>query len=343
MFDGLLPHVAGAGLLNTARFASLTALPSQQYEEHQGRSDRFPFAYAPTTDHLTGQTDAILKRPATDPLVIHTQTATEYWQRRGSLVHTDTSGHDLPIPDGVRIYLWSSSQHAADPNRQAPERGLCQNLWNVVATTALFRAMLVAMDDWASHDIAPPPSRIPIRADQTLVTIAEWRSQFPQIPGAAQPIAPNRFPLLDFGPQSAQGLVSREPPGVIAEPGYAVRVPAVDADGNDIPGVRAPMVAVPLATYTGWNLRARGHGHGAMHEFSGSTIPFPDSPEERAITADPRRAVAERYPDAAAYTAAIAAAARALVAARLMLDEDIARAEAQAADWGRPQHDVRLE
>ena len=343
VFDGLLPHVSGAGLLNTARFANLTALPSQQYEEHFGRSDRFPFAYAPTTDHLTGKTDAILKRPNTDPLVIHTQTATEYWQRRGSLVHTDTRGNDLPIPDNARIYLWASSQHAADPNRTAPERGLCQNLWNVVGTTALFRAMLAAMDDWASNDIPPPASRIPTRADGTLITIAEWRAQFPVIPGTGTPTAPNRFPLLDFGPESAAGLISKEPPGIVSETGYAVRLPAVDVDGNDIPGVRAPMVAAPLATYTGWNLRARGHGTGAMHEFSGSTLPFPDSAEERAMTSDPRRAVAERYPNAAAYTAAIAADARALVAERFMLEEDIARAEARAANWHAPQHDVGLD
>ena len=78
-------------------------------------------------------------------------------------------------------------------------------------------------------------------------------------------------------------------------PGYPVLVPAVDADGNDLGGVRAPMVEAPLATYTGWNLRARGFGQGAMHEFTGSTIPLPDSPEERAATGDPRRSILERY------------------------------------------------
>ena len=56
----------------------------------------------------------------TDPKVLHTQSATEYWQRRGSLVHTDTRGGDLPQPDNVRVYLWSSSQHFAAPLRDAP-------------------------------------------------------------------------------------------------------------------------------------------------------------------------------------------------------------------------------
>ena len=73
-----------------------------------------------STDHLTGKQDAILKRPDTDPLVIHTQTATEYWVRRGSLVHTDTQGNDLKQPDTVRVYCWSSSQHFANPQHTPP-------------------------------------------------------------------------------------------------------------------------------------------------------------------------------------------------------------------------------
>jgi hypothetical protein len=118
-------------------------------------------------------------------------------------------------------------------------------------------------------------------------------------------------------------------------------VPAVDADGNDVAGVRAPMVAAPLATYTGWNLRARGHGFGAMHTFIGSTVPFAETPDERRMTDDPRASVGERYPDAGAYVAAITAAARALVAAGFMLEEDVSRAAAAAADWGGRRHDLR--
>ena len=124
--------------------------------------------------------------------------------------------------------------------------------------------------------------------------------------------------------------------------GYTVLVPAVDADGNDIAGVRAPMVQAPLGTYSGWNLRARGFGHGAMHEFSGSYIPLPETPEERRMTGDPRRSIIERYPNAEAYVAAITAAARQLVEEGLMLEEDVERAAAAAADWGRPRHDIKL-
>lgn len=344
VFDGVLPHVSGGGLMwLNHRFANAVSPAGQQYEDHYNPADRFPFSYAESTDHLTGKRDAILKRPETDPLVIHTQTATEYWQRKGSLVHTDTRGNDLAQPETVRVYAWASSQHFADPNLKKPARGVCQNPINVVETSMLFRAMLDAMDRWATDGVAPPPSRMPRRSDATLVTMEEWRSQFPRILGCAIPSGPAELPLMDFGPDFERGILAKEPPDVVAGKSYTVLVPAVDADGNDTGGVRAPMVEAPLATYTGWNLRARGFGHGATHTFVGSTIPFPETESERRITGDPRRSIRERYPSQAAYTAAIEAAARRLVEARLMLEEDVERAVALAQSWGRPRHEVSLE
>ena len=342
VFDGILPHVAGAGRMwLNHRFANAVVSGGQQHEDHFNIADSFPFSYAETTDHLTGRTDAILKRPVTDPLVIHTQTSTEYWQRRGSLVHTDTRGNDPPQPPTVRVYFWASSQHFADPIAKPLERGILQNFLNTVATSALFRAMIDAMDRWATSGIAPPDSRIPRRADGSLVAFEEWRRQFPAIPGVAIPHEPNSLPLLDFGPDAEHGLL-QEPPRVVAGKAYPVLVPAVDADGNETAGVRAPMVAAPLGTYSGWNLRTRGYGHGAMHEFSGGYVPFPESSEERRMTGDPRRSVLERYQYVAAYVEAITAAARLLVEEGLMLEEDVERAAAAAADWGRPRHDIKL-
>ena len=146
---------------------------------------------------------------------------------------------------------------------------------------------------------------------------------------------------FDFGEEFDDGILT-EPPTILPGPTYAVFVPAVDADGNDVAGIRAPMVAAPLATYTGWNLRAHGFGQGAMHEFSGSTIPFADSPEERAATGDSRPSILERYANSEAYVAAVQAAAELLVGQKLMLAEDVERAVSAARDWDRPRHDVRL-
>ncbi len=343
VFDGLMPHVAGAGgkWLNQ-RFANAVVAGGQQHEDHYNPADRFPFAYAECTDHNTGRTDAILKRPDTDPLVIHTQTGTEYWQRRGSLVHTDTQGNDLPEPAGVRIYHWSSTQHTADPRQERPRKAVTDHYLNVAQTSMLFRAHLDALDKWATNDEAPPPSRHPKRADGTLVAMEEWRTQFPAIPGATVPREPNQLPHMDFGPDEANGVLGQEPPIVHDERGYTVLVPAVDADGNDIAGVRCPMVQAPLGTYMGWNIRARGFGEGAMHEFSGGYIPLPEDEQVRAATGDPRLSILARHGSPAGYAAAIGRAARELVSQRLMLEEDVDRCVARAAGWSRPLHDVNL-
>ena len=102
------------------------------------------------------------------------------------------------------------------------------------------------------------------------------------------------------------------------------------------------MVEAPLGTCVGWNLRAREVGHGAMHQFTGSYIPLPDTDSEAAMTGDPRASVLARHGNASDYVDAIEAAARRLVEERLMLEEDIERVVAQAQDWSRPLHDVRL-
>jgi hypothetical protein len=343
VFDGVLPHVAGAGRMwLNHRFANAVSMAGQQYEDHYILADRFPFSYAQSTDHLTGKTDAILKRPDTDPYVMHTQSATEYWQRRGSLVHTDTRGNDLEQPANVRVYLWSSSQHSASPLPSAPDKGPGQNFYNIVSTSMIFRALLDAMDAWVTNGTLPPDSRIPLRKDGTLATYQEWREKFPRIPGEMLTAGPAALPLLDHGPDVERGILSKEPPDVLNPNGYAVLIPLTDADGNDVAGIRAPMVQAPLGTYTGWSVRARGFGTRAGYEFNGSYIPFPESPEERQFTEDPRKSILERYSTPEGYVAAIVAAAKGLVAERLMLEEDVPRAAKEAQNWGRPRHVVGL-
>jgi hypothetical protein len=202
--------------------------------------------------------------------------------------------------------------------------------------------MTDALDKWATDGTAPPPSRVPRAADGTLVPYEKWRAQFPAIPGRMIPQEPNQLPFMDFGPEEAKGILAKEPPDVIAEHGYTILVPAVDADGNDVAGVRCPMVQAPLGTYAGWNVRTRGFGEGAMHEFSGSYIPFPEDDSVRAATGDPRESIMSRYDSPEGYVAAIEKAARELVADGLMLEEDIERCVARAEDWSRPLHEVKL-
>lgn len=343
VFDGVLPHVAGGGRMwMNHRFANITLLPGQEQENHFSPVDSFPFSYAHSKDHLTGAEDAILKRPKTDPLIIHTDTSSEYWHRRASLVHTNTKGEDLELPEGVRIYFWASSQHFADPMMSTPSAGPAQTMCNVVATHYFFRAVLDRLDAWASKGVVPPPSRYPKRGTGTLVTAENWHATFPAIPGVALPRGPSRLEHLDFGSDFAETGAISAPPAIVSEEEYAVLVPAVDPDGNDLGGLRAPMAAVPLGTYTGWSLRRRGRGHGAMLGITGSYVPFPDRDEERDQTGDPRASILSRYGGSTAYENEIRLAAEALVAQGYMLESDIANCVALAQNWGRPRHLTHL-
>lgn len=343
VFDGVLPHVAGAGKMwMNHRFANLGLLVGQEHENHFTPADTFPFSYAISTDHVTGREDGILRHPDTDPKVIHTDSSSEYWHRRASLVHTTTCGEDLDLPDNVRLYTWASSQHFAAPLIDGPSFGMAQEFANIVATSMFFRANLDNLDAWVTDGVEPPPSRHPRCADGTLVDTAAWRDAFPAIPGVMLPRGPSGLEALDFGSDIDGGYIAKEPPDVVPGDPYAVLVPAVDADGNDVAGVRAPMVQAPLGTYVGWAVRHRGNGYGAMVGITGSYIPLPDSEDERAQTGDPRPSILARYGDAEGYIAAIRAAAEALVQERLMLAEDVERCVAEAADWGRPRHDVWL-
>jgi hypothetical protein len=275
-------------------------------------------------------------------LIFHSQTATEYWQRRGSLVHTDTLGNDLIMPSNVRLYFWASAQHVGDPLQGKAKKGVCQNPSNVVQTSMFFRAMLDAMDAWSTRDEVPPESQIPKTHDGTLVSMEVWRKQFPKIPGIALPREPNLLPLYYYGPQMEKGIIEQLPPTVQDNAGYMVMVPAVDSDGNDIAGIRAPMVITPLATYTGWNLRDRFFGEGAMHEFSGSTIDFPETDENRYATGDPRPSIMERYIDEAGYLKAVERAAQILIKGRWVLEEDLFRTLELSKNWCSSRHDIRL-
>jgi len=328
VFDGVHPHVTGAGRVTlNYRFAQPGRYP-RQHEDHLIASDQFPFAYGLTSDPYSGRSDAILKRPSTDPLVIHSQTAAEYWQRRGSLVHTDAFGADLPEHPRARLYFFASSQHFAKPGGK-PERGAHRYASNPLDTAPLLRALLDTMDDWASRGVAPPPSRVPRRSAGTLVEAGEYQAAFPCIPGVAPPQSANRLHRIDFGAELEQGRFVQEPPLELPEQAYAVLIPQTDADGNDLAGVRTPHVEAPLATHTGWNYRAQG-STSALYSIVGSHLPFAATAAERATTGDARLSIAERYRCRHDYIARIAVAAQRLVEARLLLPEDSDRYIARA-------------
>ena len=324
VFDAIFPHVSGAGRVwLNHRFAQPGRYP-RQHGDHLYPSDQFPFSYAITTDALTGKTDGILKRPKTDPLVVHTQTSSEYWERRGSLVHTDSSGGDLGEQKGARVYLFSSSQHHADP-RSGSQIEPYRHPSNPLNTTPLLRALLVALDSWATDGTPPPDSRVPMWADESAVPGDVVKSRFPSISGVSCPVEPSQLYMQDHGPEFERGLASREPPEEDLSGEYTTLVPQIDRDGNEVPGIRTPQVEVPLATFTGWNFRPAGSAQKALAGVVGSYLPFARTEREREANEDSRPSLEKRYRSGGHYVRAIALAAQKLVHQRLLLEEDADR------------------
>lgn len=323
VFDAAYPHVSGGGrLFANARFAQVGRYP-RQHEEHQWPSERYPFAYSAVPDPFSEVLDSVLKRPDSDPLVVHTHTNTEYWNRHGSLGHTDPrNGDDLDIPDSVRMYGLASAQHAG-ANVQPGEVG--QQLPNSMNNGPFLRAVLSLMNAWATDGTPPPASRVGRRADGTLVPAAEALERFPAVPGFDIPSAPSRLPTYDYGPDFDRGIVTEHPPKPVPGQEYPVLVPQVDVDGNDIAGLRSPEVTAPVGTHTGWNLRKEGAAGGDFASLMGSFVPFARTKAEREATGDPRLSIEERYGTHAGYVRAIARAVESLVSEGLLLTEDADR------------------
>ena len=327
VLDGMLVDIAGSrrGYFNH-RFARTTTF-SRQTEQHFQPDDEFPFTYEVLTDPISGRTDGLLRRcreSETCPRILQSDNAYEVWQARASLVYTDPTGtSDVPAPPNVRYYLNPSVQHWRSAT---PTRGVCQQLSNPSSHFETLRALTVALQAWISEGKEPPPSRYPRLADGALVRPSELR--FPAIPGVKYNGAHNHKAINDF---------SVQPPRHVPNTEYGVLVPTVDADGNEIPGIRLVGLEAPLGTYTGWSLRAAGFIEDHLCGTNGSYIPFVRTAAERG--ADPRPSLEERYETHRGYVDEVRTAANALVRQGYLLPEDRDRliAEAERADIGLPR------
>ena len=96
----------------------------------------------------------------------------------------------------------------------------------------------------------------------------------------------------------------------------------VDADGNDLAGIRSVFLQTPIGTYTGWNLGRKDRFENGMCNLQGSFIPFAATKAERIAAGDPRLSIEERYPTKDVYLAAFKKAADDLVAKRFLLPDD---------------------
>jgi hypothetical protein len=333
VFDGVMAHVAGAG---RGSFNLRFAQPSRDGHPFLNKfypTDIFPFTDLVQTDPQTGEKDGLLLRvkPEFMPKIFYTNSSYEYWGRAASLIHTTLDGQrDATLADNTRIYMFAGGQHG--PAAFPPRKSIGQQMNNPNDYRWSMRALLLAMNRWASDAAAPPPSRYPRVEDKTLVPLQSFR--FPAIAGVEHPGEVHKayrvFYGLDF---ASKGIISVDPPEVNGS--YPILVPQVDADGNEVGGVKMPEVAVPLATYTGWNnFNAESGPVSVLSSMQGSYIPLPRTSADRTSARDPRASIEERYRDRNHYVEQITAAARDLVKQGYLLEEDVATLVARAeAHW----------
>jgi alpha/beta hydrolase family protein len=340
VIDGMLNYIGGGdGIYMNYRFAQTT----RRHWQHVDRwfpAFQFPFADLTIFDPVTRRIDGRLARceeTGTCPHIFEANSANEFWAKGGSMLLTDGQGHDLDLSrtPSVRYYLLSSFQHGFGDSTTT---GICRQLGNPLRVGSVQRALLVDLDQWVSEGVPPPSNRVPRIADGTLVPpLPQSRQGFPNIPNPQKtlPVTPfvayngilSTGDLWDFGPKFDKGIISTIPPVLLGTP-YKIYVPKTDADGNDIAGVRVPSVAVPIATFTGWGLRAGDAADPVPIvdgcDATGQYIPFPNTKAQRIATGDPRPSLQERYGNSAGtnadYVAKVKAAAQALVADRFLLE-----------------------
>jgi hypothetical protein len=324
VFDGMHPNIAGSRKTFTNYQFGQPGRWQKQHEDHFFPGDQFPFTYGTVYDPISDRADGLLvscSASNTCPRIIHSDGEAEIWQARSSLLVTDPMGEHVDLPDNVRAYLIAGTRHGGGGgvHVEDPRLGICQNLNSPIPMAQIRRALTVSLYEWVVNGTAPPPSRFPSVPLGTLVLPTEVG--FPRIPdvtftGSHNPLRLNNyntFPPLQSG-------------------GYVVLAGRVDSDGNMLDGIRHPNLAVPIGTFTGWNLRREGFADGAQCGGAGSFIPFAVGAAERRASGDPRLSIEERYPTHDAYVSAVTQAADHLVRDRLLLQRDasliIERAEA---------------
>jgi hypothetical protein len=303
-FDGLMISSAGAGM---GSFNHRFAMPN---EAGNSVLSILRPVDVPPFDHrglLAKETQT-----HTVPKIFYTLSSTEYWARAASLTHAE------PPASTSRVYFIAGTPHAAGPYARVPGY---QNRMNFAQQRWPLRALLLDLDDWIRSVAEPPASRYPVSARSELVPRESVR--FPKIPGLRFPDYMPSFWKMDFGENFERTRVILNEPPILGDR-LPVLVPQVDADGNDVSGIRIPEVAVPLGTYTGWNIRLpQLKDLEYLAGLVGSFEPFAKTKEEREKAGDSRLSIADRYSGKQDYLDRVAKSARELVSQRFLLPGDV--------------------
>ena len=217
----------------------------------------------------TGREQGMLDRcqaTNTCPLIFHVATALEMWEGRQSLGLTDPLGRkDVADPVNVRTFIMASTQHGgAAAAADAEPFGICQqqpqsqsaHLDDARAARGAHRL------GQGRHGAAGERAR---RASRTArwsrpIRCASRRSRRPTTARSrGRPCASRRAQSAARAGLRPASTSRRIPPASCpasrraSAARYGVLVPQVDADGNDVGGIRSCIVEAPIGTYTGWN------------------------------------------------------------------------------------------
>jgi hypothetical protein len=320
VFEAMMPIIPGARRSFTnERFAEPGRNPGPEFDRLYPVL-RFPFTYAVTEDAFTGRRDGLLLRCSlsnTCPRIMQVDSEFEFWGSEASLLVTDTRGRNLELPPEVRLYMIAGSPHGNVASAVVTHKPACTLPLNPVYGGPAFRALLTDLRAWVTDSVAPPASRYPTLAQNTLVPAGD--------------VYPAPIPGLAYHAQYARAeAIEQTAPLPKVHGEYPLYLPRAGADGNALAGVRLPLLAAPRATYTGWNPIAGADGAQALCTQMGGAVPFAGSHAERLAANDPRPSIEELYPTPDAYVTAVKAAAARMVDDRLLLPEDAADAIAAA-------------
>jgi len=328
VFDGMFPMVAGSRKTYTNFRWAKPGDFSKQHETHFTPGDQFPFAYATITDPLSGITDGLLHKCSQMhdcPKVIQYDSPVEFSNARASLTVTDGVGNDIPIPSNVRMIYAPGTAHGATaladnalllPDFTTNSKYLAVSSATfpnaLTASTALTRALLVNLEGWIKGSLAPLPSSYPSVKAGTMSAPSASPSSLNapdlsaiglEFNGVHNTLTLNDYSVIPSLPSLKQ---------------YKVLLPTSDAQGNDVAGIKMPDVAVPLATFKGYNYRSKGYVAGDLTSLYGSQLAFNPTKTAR----DPRLGFVDLYSTKANYLAKWNASIEALIAQGFLLPED---------------------
>lgn len=311
-FDGLMIASAGAG---GGSFNHRFASPGQA--GNSVLSILRPVDLPPFTD------DGLLAKATAArvvPRIFYTFSSTEYWARAGSLTHTNEDATaDAPLAATSRLYLLAGTPHSSGGLPPSPQQ--TRYPLNFAEQRWVLRALLMDMHAWLADGVEPPASRYPTLARRELVRRETVR--FPKVPALPFPAYMPGVWRMDYGPEYAKTRVITTEPPELGRP-YAVLVPEVNEDGNDVGGIAMPEIAVPLGTHTGWNASTfELSGLQYLAGLVGAFQPFARTRAERVQSGDARRSIEERYASRQDYLDRVRRAADGLVRERFILAGDI--------------------